>query len=105
MKHVGRFTITQRQREENPGKVASITNQMNVLHWVTTSIGEKTTAISEKWFDAIADDADIPEYEFIIDEKQAVSCRRLGVVAVVEQMPVDAEPVKAPKKKAKKGKA
>ena len=100
MRHIGRFTITQRQREENPEKVSSLDN-LDVVDFAfnPATKTQVIVAISEKWFDAVEDYAEIPEYEFTIDEKQAVSCRRLGVV------PVEIIPEFPKKKKARKGKA
>jgi len=100
MRHIGRFTITQKQREENPEKVSSLDN-LDVVDFAfnPATKTQVIVAISEKWFDAVEDYAEIPEYEFVIDEKQAVSCRRLGVEPIV------VEPVKVAKKRGRKGMA
>ena len=93
MKHVGRFKITDRDREELPELVKEIMDNVTVL----SRIGDTYLGESERFFDA--DEAE-HEYRFILDEKQAFECVRVDVEPVV------VEPVKVVKKVAKKkGKA
>lgn len=112
MRHIGRFTITKRQREENPEKVALIFN-MNIISSVIDPLTGDQVVLAEddKWFDAVDKTDEIPEYELVINERQAVSCHRLRDTPT-EQKPaeldstgrdtVDNKTIEFPKKKIKR---